>query len=508
MWAPIMAMAPALIVAAIIPFGAAALLGPADARRSPTASARSRSRLQIARLDIGLLFYFAISSLAVYGATLAGWASHNKWAMMGGLRASSQMMSYEVTMGMAVLGAFLVYGTLEPGAIVGRSRPASISFDNFASSWGIFTQPLGFVLFLTAAIAETKRTPFDIPEGEPEIIGYFVEYSGMRFGLFFLGEFLEIVTSSAIMITLFFGGWHWGAHHRRLPARRTCRTSLFVLVMFAALDRQGLRLLHVPAADPLVAAALPLRSADAARLAAPAADLDRQRGRRPRSSFSGRRVEAKENAMAVGVKVVNRPGSLSQQMYLPAIAEGLGVTFRHFVKNFFGNVTGNRKQDRHRDHRVPGGEEGVPGAHRGLHRLMLREDGQVRCVACMMCPTVCPAHCITIVPEEAPDGRIEKRPKIFEIDELRCVVCGLCAEACPCDAIRMDTLEHAKPTYRRVDAILDKEELMSRGTASSAVQGGVGAILARKGRAARRRRRPPATSRRSARPPARRRSPI
>ena len=107
---------------------------------------------------------------------------------------------------------------------------------------------------------------------------------------------------------------------------------------------------------------------------------------------------------------------------------------------------------------------------------MLREDGQVRCVACMMCPTVWPAHCITIVPEEAPDGTIEKRPRIFEIDELRCVVCGLCAEACPCDAIRMDTLDHAKPTYRRVDAILDKEELMSRGTTSIATQGGVGAM--------------------------------
>jgi NADH-quinone oxidoreductase subunit I len=107
---------------------------------------------------------------------------------------------------------------------------------------------------------------------------------------------------------------------------------------------------------------------------------------------------------------------------------------------------------------------------------MLRDDGQVRCVACMMCPTVCPAHCITIVAEEAPDGKIEKRPKIFEIDELRCVVCGLCAEACPCDAIRMDSAVHAHPTYRRVDGILDKEELMSRGTTSTATQGGVGAF--------------------------------
>ena len=130
--------------------------------------------------------------------------------MMGGLRASSQMMSYEVTMGMAVLGSFLVFGTLEPGAIVAQQQHI-FDLNDLRHSWGIFSQPLGFILFLTAAIAETKRTPFDIPEGEPEIIGYFVEYSGLRFGMFFLGEFLEIVFSSAIMVTLFFGGWHWGA---------------------------------------------------------------------------------------------------------------------------------------------------------------------------------------------------------------------------------------------------------------------------------------------------------
>jgi NADH-quinone oxidoreductase subunit I len=180
--------------------------------------------------------------------------------------------------------------------------------------------------------------------------------------------------------------------------------------------------------------------------------------------------------MAVGVKVVHRPGSLAQQAYLPAIAEGMGVTFRHFVKNFIGNVTGMRKKTDIVTIEYPEEKKQYPARNRGLHRLMLREDGQVRCVACMMCPTVCPAHCITIVPEEAPDGRIEKRPRIFEIDELRCVVCGLCAEACPCDAIRMDSLDHAKPTTRRADGILDKEELMSRGTVSTAVQGGVGAF--------------------------------
>src|SRR3954467_560117 len=119
MWAPIMAMAPALIVAAIIPFGPHLCWGEL-LQTNPVCS--QPVGLQIARLDIGLLFYFAISSLAVYGATLAGWASHNKWAMMGGLRASSQMMSYEVTMGMAVLGTFLVFGSLEPGAIVAQQE--------------------------------------------------------------------------------------------------------------------------------------------------------------------------------------------------------------------------------------------------------------------------------------------------------------------------------------------------------------------------------------------------
>jgi NADH-quinone oxidoreductase subunit H len=198
MWAPVMAMAPALIVAAIIPFGAPLCWGHAVEPQSSVCE--TPVLFQIARMDVGILFYFALSSLSVYGATLAGWASHNKWAMMGGLRASSQMMSYEVTMGMAVLGSFLVYGTLEPGAMVLKQQDSLLH-------WGIVSQPLGFLLFLTAAIAETKRTPFDIPEGEPEIIGYFVEYSGLRFGLFFLGEFLEIVFSSALMITIFFGGW-------------------------------------------------------------------------------------------------------------------------------------------------------------------------------------------------------------------------------------------------------------------------------------------------------------
>jgi NADH-quinone oxidoreductase subunit I len=154
--------------------------------------------------------------------------------------------------------------------------------------------------------------------------------------------------------------------------------------------------------------------------------------------------------------------------------QGLAVTFRHLLRNWPRNLFGRRAQSDIVTLAYPEEKRPYPPRNRGLHRLMKRADGHVRCVACMMCPTACPAHCISIVSEESEDPRIEKRPRIFQIDELRCVVCGLCVEACPCDAIRMDTGIHAWPTTRRADAILDKEELLSRGELSTAVQAGEG----------------------------------
>lgn len=169
----------------------------------------------------------------------------------------------------------------------------------------------------------------------------------------------------------------------------------------------------------------------------------------------------------IGIRVVGRPDSLAQRLYLPEILKGLGVTMRHFFANVF-----SRKYTVTVEY--PEKKAAYPERFRGLHRLMHREDGQVRCVACMLCPTVCPAHCITIVAEDTGDGK-EKRPALFEIDELRCVVCGLCVEACPCDAIRMDTGVHAAVVDQRGDAVLGKVDLMQRGTLSKATQGGAGA---------------------------------
>src|SRR5882757_5945907 len=172
--------------------------------------------------------------------------------------------------------------------------------------------------------------------------------------------------------------------------------------------------------------------------------------------------------------------------FLPATAKGLGITLKHFARNFFLPLKKAKERARagapiedkwkNEIETVQYPEEKVtyPERFRGLHRLMLRDDGAVRCVACMCCPTVCPAHCITIVPEESDSKGIEKRPAIFEIDELRCVVCGLCGEACPCDAIRMDTGMHAKPVEDRADAIETKDSMMGRGILSIAKQGGEG----------------------------------
>src|SRR3569623_1989316 len=207
--APLIALAPVLIAFCIIPCGptiyphVVTQVMPVTPDQAQLADS---IRMQIFSSDFGLIFYFAVLTLANYGGTIAGWASYNKWALLGGLRCSSQMMSYEVAMGLSLMGAFLVTGTLEPGAIVNHGATASMSAAP-PLNWLWLWQPNGLELFYTAAIAETKRAPFDIPEGEPEIIGYFVEYSGIRWGMFFLAEFIEIVFISSVIASVFFGGW-------------------------------------------------------------------------------------------------------------------------------------------------------------------------------------------------------------------------------------------------------------------------------------------------------------
>lgn len=173
--------------------------------------------LQVARPDFGILFIFAFASLAVYGVAIAGWASNNKLALLGGVRAASQMIAYEVALGISVVGLLLAFNSMRLETITlrqGQYLFGGGELDVGLPAWGIFLQPIGFILFFAAAFAETKRAPFDMPEGESEIVGYFLEYSGLRFGLFMISEFVEIVVLAAVTAVLFFGGYHlpFGEH--------------------------------------------------------------------------------------------------------------------------------------------------------------------------------------------------------------------------------------------------------------------------------------------------------
>jgi NADH-quinone oxidoreductase subunit H len=210
--APVIAAVPAIIAFAVIPYGGTYQFG--DHQLS----------LVVADIDWGLLYLFATGSLATYGAVMAGWSSNNNWSLLGGVRNTAQMISYEVTMGLSVVGLFMVFGTLKltDMAVAQDSTFRLLGFlEAFGWAqvpawldwlrvphWGIFLQPLGFLMFLTCIMAENKRPPFDLPEAESELVaGYFTEYSGMRFGLFYMSEFIEVVVISGLLTALFLGGW-------------------------------------------------------------------------------------------------------------------------------------------------------------------------------------------------------------------------------------------------------------------------------------------------------------
>ncbi|MBI2058793.1 MAG: NADH-quinone oxidoreductase subunit NuoH [Nitrospirae bacterium] len=186
--APVMSFVPGMLNLAIVPFGAAFVVGGREF--SP----------QVADLDIGILYFVALASLSVYGVVLAGWSSNNKYSLLGGVRSSAQMISYELAMGLAIVCMLMIYGTLKLGEIV--------SAQDSILGWGVFRQPIAFAMFLVASYAETNRLPFDLPEAEGELVaGYHTEYAGFKFALFFVGEYVSMIVSSSLLVTLFFGGW-------------------------------------------------------------------------------------------------------------------------------------------------------------------------------------------------------------------------------------------------------------------------------------------------------------
>ncbi|MFN8545143.1 MAG: complex I subunit 1 family protein [Candidatus Binatia bacterium] len=191
--APVLAVVPAILAFAVIPFGDVLEVG------------GRVINLQAAELNVGILFVLAAVSLGVYGVVLAGWASNSRWSLLGGVRGSAQMISYEIAMGLGLIGVVLTYGTLDLQEIC---RAQGKLLWGWLPAWGILYQPLAFVIFFTAGIAESKRIPFDLPEGESELVaGFFTEYSGAKHLMFMMSDFVEVVLISALIATLFFGGW-------------------------------------------------------------------------------------------------------------------------------------------------------------------------------------------------------------------------------------------------------------------------------------------------------------
>lgn len=196
--APLVSLVPSFMTFAVIPLAAPVII-----------DGRALS-FQVADLNVGLLYVFAVASLGVYGIIMAGWASNNKYSLLGALRSSSQMISYELSMGLSVVGLILCFQSVSLGDIATAQTETLLQLGPIAiPSWGIFIQPLGFLLFLVSVFAETNRTPFDLPEGESEIVaGYFLEYGSMKFALFMMAEYLNMFTASGLLATLYFGGWH------------------------------------------------------------------------------------------------------------------------------------------------------------------------------------------------------------------------------------------------------------------------------------------------------------
>ena len=199
--APCLAMIPAITTLAVVPFGSTLFGVP----------------MVIADINVGVLFVFAIASLGVYGIVLAGWSSNSKYSFLGGVRSTSQMISYELSLGLAVIPVFLLVGQLRLTEVVRYQIENGWLIAPFIGDWGnlhkwllAIPMVISFVVFTIAIFAETNRLPFDLPEAETELVGgYHTEYGSMKFGLFFLGEYVAMITGSAIIVTLFLGGWHF-----------------------------------------------------------------------------------------------------------------------------------------------------------------------------------------------------------------------------------------------------------------------------------------------------------
>ena len=480
MAAPVISTIPAFTAFAFIPFG-------------PEVSVFGhRTPLQLTDLPVAVLFILGFSAIGVYGIVLGGWASGSTYPLLGGVRSTAQVISYEVAMGLSFAAVFLYAGTMSTSEIVAAQDRV----------WYVFLLLPSFIIYLISMVGETNRAPFDLPEAEGELVaGFHTEYSSLKFAMFMLAEYVNMITVSSLATAMFFGGWHapwpinmWaGANTGWWPVLWfTAKMWVFLFIYMwlrASLPRLrydqfmalGWKLL-IPASLVwvVIAAAIrtlrnegnqhwtPILVVSSVVFAVALVLLLRK----PISAPSNRDVERalrRQRNKAPPRSIPDRPSRLPRCRKALQAQSRLRARRTHVAKFLDGrrrirrDVLGDVQKARHRG--VSGeARSGQAPRYHGRHQLNRYPDGLEKCIGCELCAWACPADAIYVEgadnTDEARFSPGERYGRVYQINYLRCIGCGLCIEACPTRALTM-TNEYEMADDNRADLIYEKDRLLA-----------------------------------------------
>ena len=407
--------------------------------------------MALANINAGLLFVMAITSLEVYGVIIAGWASNSKYAFLGALRASAQMVSYEIAMGFCFVVVLMVTGSLNMSEIVnvqGKGIFAGMGLNFLSWNW-LPLLPI-FVVYFISGLAETNRHPFDVVEGESEIVaGHMIEYSGMSFAMFFLAEYANMWLVSILTVVLFLGGWIAPFEFLSfipgwiwLGIKTFCVVTMFLWVRstfprfrYDQIMRLGWKIF------------IPVTSGVAG-------------GRRWLDADPVQYLEITGNANMSAAHTASAPARSSKLASAPFSLKDFLGSFMLFELFKGLAITGKYAFARKITVQFPEEKTPLSPRFRGLHALRRYENGEERCIACKLCEAVCPALAITIESDVRDDG--SRRTTRYDIDLTKCIFCGFCEESCPVDSI-VETHIFEYHGEKRGDLYFTKDMLLAVG---------------------------------------------